>query len=236
MELDSKPYGAVSAGRHLHVWGYTLTLWCFALWIAFPALLVGLGSGVGIGYGAFHDVGCGGVENFAHDPSAIPPELERMLRHDVVVPNGCNECALGAIPVWLAPGDMCTMQDDEHRLKEYPRLQHCTTKYARDYNPTHHVKSCLTINDLSFLYGTDPPHCHSNATDLQQYFFYQMEEGLLFCAALTAADVKGAASVVAAVKAMKAANAAKILVWLQAQIKAHMIAQEAPQPDFYSPT
>jgi hypothetical protein len=59
MELDSKPYGAVSAGRHLHVWGFTLTVWCFALWIVFPALLIGLGSGVGIGYGvgygAFHD-------------------------------------------------------------------------------------------------------------------------------------------------------------------------------------
>jgi hypothetical protein len=55
MELDSKPYGAVSAGRHLHLWGFSLTVWCFALWIAFPALLVGLGSGVGIGYGAFHD-------------------------------------------------------------------------------------------------------------------------------------------------------------------------------------
>jgi hypothetical protein len=54
MELDSKPYGSVSSGRHLHVWGYSLTIWCFVLWIVFPALLVGLGAGVGIGYGAFH--------------------------------------------------------------------------------------------------------------------------------------------------------------------------------------
>ena len=80
MELDTKPYGSVSSGRHLHVWGYTLTIWCFVLWIVFPALLVGLGTGVGIGYGAFHrDNRCDGyivtVEDMKEESSiALHPD------------------------------------------------------------------------------------------------------------------------------------------------------------------
>lgn len=57
-EFESKqrgPYGPVTSGRSLHVCGLTCTVLCFALWFIIPTLLLGIGSGVGIGYGAFHN-------------------------------------------------------------------------------------------------------------------------------------------------------------------------------------
>ena len=58
MEIKSKqrgPYVPVISGRALYVCGLTCTVWCFALWFIIPTLLLGIGSGVAIGYGAFYD-------------------------------------------------------------------------------------------------------------------------------------------------------------------------------------
>jgi hypothetical protein len=105
MELDSKPYGAVSAGRHLHVWGFTLTVWCFALWIVFPALLVGLGSGVGVGYGAFHhdDPCLGDMSQWQFEDGVDP------AKHPIVLVNGSHL----AVVDHTVGGDSCIVRFSE---------------------------------------------------------------------------------------------------------------------------
>ena len=67
------------------------------------------------GSGAWHKVGCGPTINFAHNAS-MPHNLRKMLEREVIQPNGCNVCddvgLIGLIPVWIAPGDMCAMQEN----------------------------------------------------------------------------------------------------------------------------
>ena len=120
---------------------------------------------------------CGSVQNFAYSES-IHPELKQTLLQDVIKPNGCNQCSdKNHVPIWLAPGDMCDMQQTYGRLTYHPKFQHChIANYATDFNPTDHVKACVTKEDVRYLWESG--HCRSN-TSLP--FFDSMKEGLLFC-------------------------------------------------------
>ena len=124
---------------------------------------------------------CGSVHNFAYSES-IQPELKQTLFQDVIKPNGCNQCSDHMhVPIWLAPGDMCDMQQTYGLLTYHPTFQHChIANYATDFNPTDHVKACVTKEDVTYLWESG--HCHytSNTTSLP--FFERMKEGLLFCA------------------------------------------------------
>lgn len=137
-----------------------------------------LASGMGLLAGVLASSGCGGVQNFAYDPHSIPMELERMLRRDVIVPNGCNTCSDDRRAVWIAPGDLCRLQEDGMAAYHGVPLLHCSTQYKNDFNVTHHVKACLSIEDLQDLW-LNHGFCHSPTTGLPYYDL--MKEGLLFC-------------------------------------------------------
>ena len=122
--------------------------------------------------------GCGSMKQFAYEPRSIPPALLNTLYEDTrqYHPNGCNECSTGRLAVWIAPGDLCTLQRNES-LADYPQFQHCgVQKYKDDYEPDHHVKACLSDPDVSVLWKMG--HCH-NTTG--KPWFGQQQEGLLFC-------------------------------------------------------
>ena len=120
---------------------------------------------------------CGPNKDFALYPHEISRPLLAELLHDVVQPDGCNVCHEGEHPVWAAPGDLCDML--EMGLMEHtrmPRLRHCATpEYREDYNPAHHVKTCLPDACLNYLWSTDPPHCIEDGKPILA------KEGLLFC-------------------------------------------------------
>ena len=125
---------------------------------------------------------CGSVQNFAYSES-IQPELKQTLFQDVIRPNGCNRCSdKNHVPIWLAPGDMCDMQT-HGRLTYHHKFQHCSTptpSYATDFNPTDHVKACVTKEDVTYLWESG--HCHDTLNTTSLPFFDSMKEGLLFCA------------------------------------------------------
>jgi len=149
MELDSKPYGAVSAGRHLHVWGFTLTVWCFALWIVFPALLVGLGSGVGIGYGAFHhdDPCLGDMSRWKFEDGVDP------AKHPIALFN----MSLHAVADHTVGGNSCIVRFSETLKAKgliYPKRQEVKGRRLDGYYPGLYTgmpcSSCQTVclNDM----------------------------------------------------------------------------------------
>jgi hypothetical protein len=83
------------------------------------------------------------------------------------------------VPIWLAPGDMCDMQT-YGRLTYHPKFQHCSiASYATDFNPTDHVKACVTKEDVAYLWESG--HCHDTLNTTPLPFFERMKEGLLFC-------------------------------------------------------
>jgi len=115
---------------------------------------------------------------FAYDLMQLPKELEAMLAKDVVAPNSCNICVTpGENPVWLAPGDLCALQRGG-RLTNHAVFKHCTDgQWKDDLLPAHHVKACLAVDDMSFLW--EQGYCHDAKTGLPS--FSMMKEGLLFC-------------------------------------------------------
>jgi len=132
-------------------------------------------------YSAWHDLqGCG-TPRFTYS-DAIPADLKRLLREDVIAPNGCNACSsTDLVPVWLAPGDLCSMKT-LGRLVEHPHFQHCDDpRYVADYDPTHHVKACISPADITYLWNTEPPHCWDGRVPILS----KMNEGLLFCEQVT---------------------------------------------------
>ena len=124
---------------------------------------------------------CGSVQNFAYSES-IHPELKQTLFQDVIMPNGCNQCSdQNHVPIWLAPGDMCDMQQTYGRLTYHPKFQHCSNaSYATDFNLTDHVKACVTKEAVTYLWESG--HCHDTFNTTSLPFFDSMKEGLLFCA------------------------------------------------------
>ena len=128
--------------------------------------------------------GCGSMKQFAYEPRSIPPTLLNTLYQDTrqYHPNGCNECSTGRLAVWIAPGDLCTLQRNgslTEYMYMYPQFQHCgVQKYKNDYEPDHHVKACLRDPDVSVLWETG--HCHHNTTSMEPLLRLQ-KEGLLFC-------------------------------------------------------
>ena len=76
------------------------------------------------------------------------------------------------MPVWIAPGDICTLKDMPEA-----HFDHCkTAEWAEDYKPADHVKACLTIAQIDELWLTG--HCHDTNSTLP----FVRKEGLLFCA------------------------------------------------------
>lgn len=63
-------------------------------------------------------------------------------------PEGLNTCPLGHVPVWIAPGDVCTLN---------PTLSMCA-RMSDDYKGTDHTLQCLTRPELQELWETK--HCH----------------------------------------------------------------------------
>ena len=113
--------------------------------------------------------------SFAFEPEKIPHELLEIMSHDpnIVQPNGCNECPThGDQPVWIAPGDICDLVTDGFSAAYF---DHCDTQYENDYEPSNHVKACLTEKQRDHLWETG--HCHNVNTTLP----YVAKEGLLFC-------------------------------------------------------
>ena len=112
--------------------------------------------------------------SFAYEPDLIGAEMLAVMLNDegIMKANGCNQCAMETMrPVWLAPGDLCTLGDAEGPI-------HCATPaWANDYEPAHHVKACIPAAQLKKLWVTG--HCHNVNTTLP----YIGKEGLLFCRA-----------------------------------------------------
>lgn len=119
----------------------------------------------------------------------IPPKLLDMLKQDVVKPGVNNVCEHDmTMALWIAPGDLCSLKN-MGRLANHPNFQHCTSEYVDDYLPNHHVKACLSYEDVSYLWDTG--HCWQpnsaeyavvsgvNVTVRPQY--RRMHEGLMFC-------------------------------------------------------
>ena len=151
---------------------FEIKRWCYLLCLA--SILMATFLGLFVFYAA--SSGCGDVKNFAHTPSNIPADLERMMRSDLIVPDGCNVCPELMRAVWIAPGDMCRLQADG-KAKYHGPLSHCDNGYGEDFDPNHHVKACLSSYDLKDLW--DDGYCHNNHTGIP--FYSNMKEGLLFC-------------------------------------------------------
>ena len=85
--------------------------------------------------------------------------------------NGCNQCPDDRRAVWIAPGDICTLKD-----MPTAAFDHCAEPaWANDYEPSEHVKACITAAQLEELWRTG--HCHNTTTTLP----FVGKEGLLFC-------------------------------------------------------
>ena len=111
--------------------------------------------------------------SFAYEPGMIAPNLLTVMRNDedIVKANGCNQCPDDRRAVWIAPGDICTLKD-----MPTAAFDHCAEPaWANDYEPSDHVKACLTAAQLEKLWRTG--HCHDTNTTLP----YVGKEGLLFC-------------------------------------------------------
>jgi hypothetical protein len=108
--------------------------------------------------------------------ASMPSDLREMLRRDVIQPDAHNSCRNGFMPIWIAPGDMCDMQDMA-RMEYHPVFQHCNSKYKyNDFAASHHVKACVTFDDVEYLWNSG--HCRTNESIP---FFRKMHQGLLFC-------------------------------------------------------
>ena len=46
------------------------------------------------------------------------------------------------------------MQTDG-RLAYHPIFQHCTSQYVDDYDTNHHIKACLSSEEVMYLWSTD---------------------------------------------------------------------------------
>ena len=125
-------------------------------------------------------VPCGAPRNF-WDRNAIPSDIAQMMERDVIQPDGCNRCAdPDKRPIWLAPGDLCTLKNDRQLLEDYPDLN-CDV-YGGKYDKYWHVKACVTSREVDELWETG--HCHVDGTGPDTGiapYFPEMHEGLLFC-------------------------------------------------------
>ena len=118
---------------------------------------------------------CAFQGSFAYKPKLIPPGLLDIMKHDksIIQPNGCNVCPEpGVQPAWIAPGDMCSLASEGFSTAQF---DHCNSQYANDYEPSHHVKACLSMQERNHLWLTG--HCHGSNSTLP----YVGKEGLLFC-------------------------------------------------------
>ena len=116
---------------------------------------------------------CDSPGSFAYEPGKIAPGLLAVMSNDedIVKANGCNQCPDDKRAVWIAPGDICTLKD-----MPTAAFDHCgEPAWAKDYEPSDHVKACLTAAQFDELWRTG--HCHDTKTTLP--FFGK--EGLLFC-------------------------------------------------------
>ena len=94
-------------------------------------------------------------------------ELLGIMRHDKNIgglqPNGCNVCpSQGEQPAWIAPGDVCSLGPKEGF--ETAQFQHCRNEsiWKDDYEPSHHVKACLTTAQRNDIWKSG--HCHNMTT------------------------------------------------------------------------
>ena len=112
--------------------------------------------------------------SFAYSPHEISAGLLDVMSKDekIVKANACNVCPKeGTLPVWIAPGDICTLKDMPEA-----HFDHCkTTEWADDYNVTDHVKACLTMPQIDDLWLTG--HCHNTTSTLP----FVGKQGLLYC-------------------------------------------------------
>ena len=116
---------------------------------------------------------CDSPGSFAYEPGKIAANLLAVMRNDedIVKANGCNQCPDDKRAVWIAPGDICTLKD-----MPTAAFDHCAEPaWANDYEPSDHVKACVTAAQLEDLWRTG--HCHDTNTTLP----YVGKEGLLFC-------------------------------------------------------
>ena len=118
---------------------------------------------------------CGPNKRTFAFPEAVSAEFAQTVLADErhVLPNGCNVCPdAGAVPVWIAPGDVC-------RTVDAAEFDHCDPTDEHDWEnefaPWYHFKACVTEAQLASLWAKDL--CH-NATSTLPYVGAQ---GLLWC-------------------------------------------------------
>ena len=120
---------------------------------------------------------CGPNKHEFAFPKAVPADFAQVVQadDDIVLPNGCNACQNPqAIPVWIAPGDLCKLPGFGPDLFELcdPDDEH---DWENEFAPWYHFKACVTQTQLASLWANDL--CHNATTTLP----YVGAQGLFWC-------------------------------------------------------
>jgi hypothetical protein len=146
--------------------------------LAFLAAALGVATlGLAVAFPLVFLNTCGPNKHTFAFPAKVSAEFaQTVLVHERhVLPNGCNVCPAelaGAVPVWIAPGDVC-------KFSNAAEFDHCDPTDEHDWEnefaPWYHFKACVTEAQLASLWAEDL--CHNATTTLP----YVGAQGLMWC-------------------------------------------------------